>query len=375
MKVRGRAQHQPPATGVNRCQLFKLWCKKHKKPLIIIGSIIFAVGIATASFFILVAINSKPSTEPAAEIIPPEPEPEPEPVRYYSKLGGQELPAELPENTNVTAIMMENTPMSRPQSGLKEAEVVFESIAEYEVTRFIALYQANKPQLVGPVRSLRMHYLDWVAAFSSSIAHIGGSKASLDEVRNGKYKDIDQFFNSAAYWRASDRSAPHNVYTSFKNLDELNQSKGYLTSDFTAFLRKEDGTEIGNVKKITVDITTDNYDLVYNYNASSNSWDRNYGNGQPHLDREAGQISPKVVVILKVNEKTVMEDGQREQITTTGDGEALIFQDGKMTSCKWQKLSRTAQIEFYDLDGSQISLNRGQTWITAIPKTKTVVYE
>jgi hypothetical protein len=273
--------------------------------------------------------------------------------------------------------MMENTPMARPQSGIKAAEVVFESIAEYEVTRFIALYQASKPELIGPVRSLRMHYLDWVAAFNPSIAHIGGSKASLDEVRNGKYKDIDQFFNSKAYWRASDREAPHNVYTSFKNLDELNQSKNYLTSDFEAFPRKEDASasEIGNIKKIKIDITTDNYDLVYNYNAAENSWDRNYGNGKPHLDREAGQISPKVVIVLKVNEKTVMEDGKREQITTTGDGEALIFQDGKMTSCKWQKLSRTSQIEFYDLEGNKIALNRGQTWITSVPKSKTVLYE
>jgi hypothetical protein len=354
---------------------FKAWCKTHKKPLIIVGSILAAALIAVASFFILVAINSRPVTAPTADLEPEQPAPQPEPIHYYSKLGGQELPSELPENTNVTAVMMENTPMARPQSGLKNAEVIFESIAEYEVTRFIALYQANKPELIGPVRSLRMHYLDWVTAFSPSIAHIGGSKASLDEVRNGKYKDIDQFFNGSYYWRASDRSAPHNVYTSFKNLDELNQSKGYLTSDFTAFPRKEDATELGHVKKITVDITTDNYDLVYNYNAESNSWDRNYGNGKPHLDREAGQISPKVVIILKVNEKTVMEDGKREQITTTGDGEALIFQDGKMENCKWQKLSRTAQIEFYDMDGNQIALNRGQTWITAIPKTKTVVYE
>ncbi len=59
---------------------------------------------------------------------------------------------------------------------------------------------------------------------------VGGSKRSLDEIRNGKYRDIDQFFNGGSYWRSTDRWAPHNVYTNFERLDALNSAKGYIES-------------------------------------------------------------------------------------------------------------------------------------------------
>ena len=107
--------------------------------------------------------------------------------------------------------MIENSPDARPQSGLKAAGVVYEAIAEGGITRFMALYQTSKPELIGPVRSLRMYYLDWFAPYSASIAHVGGSLNALTEARSGKYRDLDQFFNSQTYWRASDRYAPHNV--------------------------------------------------------------------------------------------------------------------------------------------------------------------
>ena len=99
----------------------------------------------------------------------------------------------------VTAIMIENSPDARPHSGLKQAEVVYEAIAEGGITRFLTLFQQHKPQLIGPVRSLRMYYVDWLAPYQASVAHVGGSHASLQEIRNGKYRDIDQFFNGSSY--------------------------------------------------------------------------------------------------------------------------------------------------------------------------------
>src|SRR5690606_11343443 len=137
----------------------------------------------------------------------------------------------------VTAIMIENSPDARPQSGLKESGVVFEAIAEGGITRFQVLYQEDKPQLIGPVRSLRPYFVEWAAPFDASIAHIGGSYNALQEVRNGQYKDIDQFFNGDTYWRSTDRYAPHNVYTNFKNLDALNTKKGFTVSKFDGFPR------------------------------------------------------------------------------------------------------------------------------------------
>ena len=107
--------------------------------------------------------------------------------------------------------MIENSPDARPQSGIKQAGVVYEAIAEGGITRFLALYQEAKPGLIGPVRSVRMYYVDWAAPYNASIAHIGGSAAALAEVRNGNYRDIDQFFNSGSYWRAI--ATPRTMYT------------------------------------------------------------------------------------------------------------------------------------------------------------------
>jgi hypothetical protein len=137
----------------------------------------------------------------------------------------------------VTGIMIENSPDARPQSGLQDAGVVYEAIAEAGITRFLAVFQDSRPGYIGPVRSLRPYYLDFATPYQASIAHVGGSPEALATVRNGHYRDIDQFFNSKYYTRIKSRTAPHNVYTNFDWLDQLNQSKGYNKSEYTPWKR------------------------------------------------------------------------------------------------------------------------------------------
>ena len=265
--------------------------------------------------------------------------------------------------------MIENSPDARPQSGIKQAGVVYEAIAEGGITRFLALYQEAKPGLIGPVRSVRMYYVDWVAPYNASIAHIGGSAAALAEVRNGNYRDIDQFFNSGSYWRARDRYAPHNVYTNFERLDALNRSKGYVESKFTGFARTDDKPhETPNATSINMTISGALYNTHYDYDKASNSYLRSIG-GAPSDDREEGRITPKVVIAMKVDMAHVMEDGWRESITTSGAGSAVIFQNGIANEVTWRKNSRNDPLQFIDGNGKEVPLNRGQTWITAIPNS------
>jgi hypothetical protein len=342
------------------------WFKRHKKLSIIllIVGVLLAAGGGVAAYFLL---SQKP-VENTTQSAPAEPEPEP--VIYYSPLTGSEVSDEAVTKQAVTAIMIENSPDARPQSGLKNSGVVFEAIAEGGITRFLAVYQEQKPQLVGPVRSVRMYYVDWVAAFNASVAHIGGSSAALAEVRNGNYRDIDQFFNAGAYWRATDRYAPHNVYTSFERLDELNKSKGYTTSEFTGFTRKDSSpAQTPTATQINVTISSALYNSAYTYNAETNTYDRSQG-GAPHLDREDGQISPRSVVVLDAQQSTVLEDGYRESISVIGEGRAHIFQDGTVTEVTWKKDSRLGQITFTNEEGKDVPLARGQTWITAVPANR-----
>ena len=344
---------------------FKFWIKNHKKLAIILGIagvLLIGGGTAAAIYY----FNQKPVTgEKVAST--PKPKPAPEPVKYYSPLTGSQVENEAATQQAVTGIMIENSPDARPQSGVKDSGVVFEAIAEGGITRFLVLYQEQKPQLIGPVRSVRMYYVDWVAAFNASVAHIGGSAAALAEVRNGSYRDIDQFFNAPYYWRATDRYAPHNVYTSFAKLDELNAKKGYTTSSFTGFTRKDTkASETLNATSVNVQVSSALFNSTYAYNATTNTYDRSQA-GAPHLDREGGQISPRVVIAMKIDQQRVFEDGWREQIAAIGSGSAVIFQDGTAQEVNWSKPSKTEQIKFTDANGADVPLARGQTWITAVP--------
>lgn len=297
------------------------------------------------------------------------PSPSPAPV-YYSALTGVKVPDQASTQQAVTGVMIENSPSARPQSGLKSAGVVFEAIAEGGITRFLALYQEAKPQLVGPVRSVRLYFVDWIAPFQASVAHIGGSKFALAEVRNGSYRDIDQFFNASTYWRATDRYAPHNVYTNFQRLDALNTKKGFSSSVFTAWPRQDDKpAKTPTASNIAVTISSAPYNSRYAYNPATNTYTRYIGGAQ-HKDREAGDIAPNVVIVMDVTETRVMEDGWREQIATTGSGRARVFQNGLVTEGTWTKKDRGSQISFTDSSGAEIPLNRGQTWITTVPANK-----
>lgn len=324
--------------------------------------------IIIASLVTLAILYQKPVQIPPVATIPTKPKPKP--VIYYSPLTGEKVADEAATKQAVTAIMLENSPSARPQSGLKEAGIVYEAIAEGGITRFLALYQQSKPQLIGPVRSLRMYYVDWLAPYNASVAHIGGSAAALAEVRNGNYRDIDQFFNAGSYWRATDRYAPHNVYTNFEKLDALNAAKGYTQSSFTGFSRVDGKpSEAPNATSIAINFSGPTYNTAYTYDKATNTYLRSLA-GVPHNDREKGQITPSVIVALHVNEERVLEDGYRESIQTNGSGKATIFQNGTVQEVTWHKPNRQTQITFTDAAGKDVPLVRGQTWIGAVPNGK-----
>lgn len=295
--------------------------------------------------------------------------------KFYSPLNGLEVADEAATKRVVTAVMIENSPDARPQSGLAEADLVFEAVAEGGITRFIALYQPSRPALVGPVRSLRPYYADWAAAFNPSVAHVGGSPEALNMIRSGNYgNDIDQFFNAGSYWRASDRAAPHNVYTNFDRLDELNNSKNFKESVFT-FSPRNDGKPVAqpDAKSIDVQVSSGIFSVSYGYDPAKNAYNRNQG-GVAHTDREKGQIAPKVVVVLKTD-VSLGSDGSHMNIATTGSAEAYVFQNGTVTEGTWEKTGPKGQLFIKNKDGKEITLVRGQTWITVIGKDRNVSWQ
>jgi len=341
------------------------WITAHRTITYIIAGVSL---VLIASLVALAVLYQKP-VEIVAQTVQ-KPKPKPKPVIYYSPLTGDIVSSAAATVQPVTAIMIENSPDARPQSGVKQAGIVYEAIAEGGITRFLTLHQQDKPQLIGPVRSVRMYYVDWLAPYNASVAHIGGSAAALAEVRGGNYRDIDQFFNSGSYWRAADRYAPHNVYTSFDKLDALNKAKGYNESHFTGFTRVDGkSSDAPTATSIAINFSGPLYNTSYTYDKANNRYNRILA-GVPHMDREDGQITPSVVVAMKIDMSLVLQDGYREDIKTTGTGHAVIFQNGTAQEVTWHKPERASPITFTDnTTGKDVPLIRGQTWIAAIPNT------
>ena len=302
----------------------------------------------------------------------------PAPTTVASPLTGLQIDPSL-AGRPVTGIMIENSPDARPQSGIQDAGVVFEAIAEGGITRFMTLYQDAQPQYIGPVRSLRPYYLDMAAPFQASIAHVGGSPEALSEVRNGHYRDIDQFFNSGYYWRISSRFAPHNVYTSFEKLDQLNKAKGYTSSQYTPWLRKKD-KKLATPTAATIDfqISSPLYYAHYDYDAASNTYNRSEGGAAHKMLTSAGdktgvQLHPNVVIAAVMN-YGIASDGQHSTYADTGSGTAYIFQDGGVTVGQWHKADNATMITFTDDKGAPFKINAGQTWVTLVADTGKVHY-
>lgn len=345
-----------------------------QEQLVLLAGLTSIFIVMIASCYLLVF--NAPSPAPLANI--PQAVAAPKPTTVDAPLTGLQIDPALAARP-VTGIVIENSLDARPQSGLHDAGIVFEAIAEGGITRFIGLYQDTRPQYVGPVRSLRPYYIDFSSPFDASVAHVGGSPEALAQIRGGG-KDLDQFFNSGAYWRQPTREAPHNVYTSFDRLDALNQSKGYTASVPKSWARKkEKPIPTPTAKTIDVNISSALYNSHYDYDSATNSYLRSEG-GKPHIstlsaeDGTGQQLHPKVVVVMAMG-YGIQADGKHSEYAVNGSGTVYIFQDGEVLTGTWSKADRSSQFLFKDAAGADIKLSAGQTWVTVVSDASKVVYK
>jgi len=281
----------------------------------------------------------------------------------------------------VTGIMIENEIDARPQSGLDQAGVVFEALAEGGITRFLALYQDTQPSYIGPIRSARPYYISWCLGFDCDYAHVGGSPDALSDITAWGVKDLNQFYNGGAYQRITSRVAPHNVYSSIASLNTLEDSKGYTTSNYQGFPRKiATPLKVPTTTTISLNLGTSEYNASYAYDSTTNAYDRSQA-GQLMTNADANgtliQIAPKVVIAIIVpfsQGALDASDAYYSNYAVVGSGAAYVFQDGGVTVGTWQKTSNAAQITFSDAQNQPIKLDPGQTWITALTDSSDLTY-
>lgn len=343
--------------------------KLTKKQKIFAGTAlgVIIVGICLTAYAIF---NKQPKIAPVAEqpkVVEAPKTTEP------SRLTGLEVPTENNKRT-VTGVQIENSPDARPQSGLKDAGVVYEAVTEGGITRFQGLFQDTMPEYVGPVRSARPYYLDFLGPYDGAIAHVGGSPQALEEIKAQNIKDLDQQIssNTDAYWREKSRYAPHNMYTNIVKLKEIEKQKGW-TSTYQGFVRggEDKASPTPNAKTIKIQMSSANYNVVYNYDAASNTYLRSEG-GRQHMDAKSNtQLSPKILVVPVI---TRTQNGIYSVYAINGNGKVFVFQNGIVTEGTWQKSDRKSQFKFTQSDGQPLKLAPGQTWVTLAASASDVTF-
>lgn len=356
---------KPAQQGTGRWDRLKaVWPLSKKQWGITAGVIVLLLGGIGAA----ITLNSSSTPAPrraipvAAKKVIPKPV---VPTTVASSLSGLQVDPAINAKP-VVGIMIENSEYARPQSGLSQASVVYEAIAEGGITRFLTLFQDTAPADVGPIRSVRPYYLQWALGFDAALAHVGGSPEALADVRSWGARDLDQFFNGGSYHRISSRDAPHNVYTPVDTLTQLAISKGYTSSAFTPWVRKADATaKQVTAKTINFTLSGPLYNVQYDYDAASNTYKRSEA-GAPHMDANGPvQISPKVVIGL-IMPYGIQADGKHSEYGTLGSGQAYIYQDGGVTVGQWNKADSKTSMSFTDSAGKPLPINAGQTWLTAL---------
>lgn len=295
-----------------------------------------------------------------------------EPTTKASPLTGVKVDIPLADRA-VTGVLVENSPDARPQSGVIDAGVVFEAVAEGGITRYLTLFQEARPANLGPVRSLRPYYLDWVMGYDAAIGHVGGSADAMGLIGQRGAKDLDQFkYGAEAYWRTGDRVAPHNVYTNFDKLDALSARLGYTSSKFEPYKRKKDSpvTPATNTS-LTFDFSGPLYTTNWAYEPASNTYLRSIA-GAPDKDAGSGQqLAAKNVVYIPM---PTTYNGKYAVMQTLGNGDAVLFRDGVAVPVKWAKTNYNTMIELKNADGTPAELNAGKTWFQIVPAGRPVSY-
>ena len=284
------------------------------------------------------------------------------------------------------AVMIDNHPDARPQSGLAEASLVFEAPVEGGLTRYMAVFDSSSTvDQIGPVRSARPYFVDWANGLGAVYAHVGGSPDALDYIKSmPSFHNLDQFFNGNTFWRSAKRAPPHNTYTRTELLLSLAQAKNWKPSQWHAWDYKDDDTlsaatttlgassSTGSAtKKVILRGTSagpiipfnDNTHVGWQYDRANDTYIRLI-NGVQYTDLDGTQVRAHNVVVILTDTQILDSEG-RLKVRTTGRGSALLYRDGDVFPMTWFRTTG-GQISFEGVDGTDVQFNRGTTWIEVV---------
>lgn len=293
-------------------------------------------------------------------------------------------------NSRPIAVMIENSPDSRPQSGLIYADIVFEVVDEGGVTRYVAVFSSYDAEIVGPVRSARPYYAEIARSFDPIYVFWGTYPEGYIPIKNldmdvldGNSDDYVNYTDSG--WRDYSRIEPgedtaHTAFMSTIYLKEDAAEYGYSLEGGQSPLRFKidaDDSDKGDISNININFSYDTYRVNFEYNRENNNYLKFTG-GAPHTDYETGkQIEVNNVIVMITSIKGPIDQLGHMAVRTTGTsdiGKAFFFMDGNVIEGTWERTSAFDPFKYKDDDGNIVLFNRGYTWVALIQDTNRLTY-
>jgi len=259
----------------------------------------------------------------------------------------------------VLSVKVENTPVARPQAGLEHADVVWEEVVEGGITRFLAMFNSHVPEVVGPIRSVRLTDPAIVWPVGGIFAFSGGARPATQAITNAPVRPVDETRAGSAMFRDRSKRAPHNL---FGRGAELFAKGGEPVPPPALFEYLAPGGPSAGRPAAAVRIGfAAGYAVTYTWDGASRVWARSMG-GVAFKAASGAAVAPADVVVLSVRYAGgVGAQGAEAQLV--GEGRAWVFADGKVVEGRWVRPDRGRPARLVDADGAPIRLVPGTTWV------------
>ncbi|MBT2572241.1 DUF3048 domain-containing protein [Planococcus sp. ISL-110] len=325
-----------------------------KKLGLIIG-IVIVLAAFVAGFWLI--MKEDPTEQPPVE----------EALTIAPFTGEEAVP---PANRRTVMAVINNHPDARPQTGLTEADIVFEMIAEYDITRFVALYQSSFPDTFGPIRSAREYFVELAVAYDAFFVAHGYSPDAYTMLESGIVDHVNGIqHDGTLFQRSSDRVAPHNSYITMKNIEtameNVQASAEYSGKSPYHFYGAADNAKLDE-QALSVRVEYGTNELFFSdftYDSQLHLYSRSVG-GVPTTDKETLETAEvSNVLVFEASHETVDSEG-RQSIDLSSGGDALLFQNGGVREIEWSSLDGML---VPTADGEVVQLVPGKTWIHVVP--------
>jgi hypothetical protein len=296
----------------------------------------------------------------------------------YSDLDGVPVTPDLAHRLPL-AIMIDDSPPARPQSGFSSASIVYQAPVDAGQDRYMMIFQEGTASDIGPVRSARPYEVYWASEYNAMLGHFGGDDKSLTVVipsLSGVIYNMDDLNGgSCPYHRIAQRVMPHNAYTNSAALIGCLGKKHYPSIYQGAPTRpfRDDMLPSQRPTSASISIPYRTGVVGYVYQPDSDSYLR-YVGGKPQVDPANNrQVKARNVIVMFQALST--DQYNRPVVASVGSGTALVFQEGLAITATWNKPSNTALTRFYDAAGAEIPLVRGEIFIASVPLGTKVTYK